>query len=222
MVSANKFDCNSPAPVQKPVQVQGSTSKEYSEDVGGAVSHNWEYGRQQKRREQATCSHTRHCWDHSCKCGPISSTEVCVTVILRKWGIYRLRRHGAYFEPICACIRTRSMSSSLWQLCAEKCGQGLWRNLVITCSRTLTLWNTFGFKSVWLLLLGLSEGQSVQLCSLNSAQTEGEDQEKLCTGHKRNAHPCCTELCITSSSGSRVPRGSNQASHLQRFPYVKF
>jgi hypothetical protein len=41
MVSANKFDCHSPAPVQKPVQVQGSTSKEYGEDVGGAVLRNW-------------------------------------------------------------------------------------------------------------------------------------------------------------------------------------
>jgi hypothetical protein len=57
MVSANIFDCHSPAPVQKPVQVQGSTSKEYGED-SGAVSRNWEYGRQEKRREQATCSLT--------------------------------------------------------------------------------------------------------------------------------------------------------------------
>jgi hypothetical protein len=40
---------------------------------------------------------------------------------------YRLRHHGTYFEPIYACIRTRSMSSSLWQLCAEKSGQGLRR-----------------------------------------------------------------------------------------------
>jgi hypothetical protein len=54
MVSANKFDCQSSAPVQKPVQVQGSTSKEYGEDAGGAVSRNWEYGMQEKRREQAT------------------------------------------------------------------------------------------------------------------------------------------------------------------------
>jgi len=54
MVFANKFDCHSPAPVQKPVQVQESTNKEYGEDVGGAVSRKWEYGRQEKRREQAT------------------------------------------------------------------------------------------------------------------------------------------------------------------------
>jgi len=87
MVSANKFDCPSPAPVQKPVQVQGSTSKEYGEDVGGAVSRNWEYDRQEKRWEQTTCSHARHCWDHSCECGLISSTEVCATVSLRKRGI---------------------------------------------------------------------------------------------------------------------------------------
>ena len=52
--------------------------------------------------------------------------------------------------------------------------------------------------------------------------TEGEDQGKLCTGHKRNAHPCCTELCITSSSGSRVLRGSHRACHPQRYTYVKF
>ena len=103
---------------------------------------------------------------------PISNVKVCVTVSLRKWG-YRLRQHGAYFEPIYAHIRTRSMSSSLRQLCAEKSGQGLRRNSVITCSRTLTLWNTFGFKSVWLLPLALSEGQSVQQCSPNSARTEG-------------------------------------------------
>jgi len=45
-----------------------------------------------------------------------------------------------------------------------------------------------GFKSVWLLPLGLSEGQSVQQCSSNSAWTEGEDQGKLCSVHKRNAH----------------------------------
>ena len=37
---------------------------------------------------------------------------------------YRLRLHGAYFEPIYACIRSRSMSSSLWQLCVEKSVQG--------------------------------------------------------------------------------------------------
>jgi hypothetical protein len=66
------------------------------------------------------------------------------------------------------------------------------------------------------------EGQTVQQCSPNSAWTEGEDQGKLCTGHKRNAHLRCTELCITSSSGSSVPRGSHRASHPQRYPYVKF
>jgi len=80
----------------------------------------------------------------------------------------------------------------------------------------------FRFKSAWLLSLGLSEGQSVQQCSPNSAWTEGEDQGKLCTGHKRNAQPCCTEPCITSSSGSRVPRGSHRACHPQRYPYVEF
>jgi hypothetical protein len=87
MVSANKFDCHSLAPVQKPVQVQGSTSKEYGEDVGGAVSRNWECGRQEKKRGQAMRSHARHCWDHSFECGLISSTEVCATVSLKKWGI---------------------------------------------------------------------------------------------------------------------------------------
>jgi hypothetical protein len=59
------------------------------------------------------------------------------------------------------------------------------------------------------------EGQSVQQCSPNSAWTE--DQGKLCTSHKRNAHPCCTELFITCSSGSRVPRGSYRACHPQRY-----
>jgi hypothetical protein len=80
MVSANKSNCHSPALVQKPVQVQGSTSKEYGENVGGAVLHNWEYDRQEKGQEQATCSHTQHCWDHSCKCGLISNMKVCATV----------------------------------------------------------------------------------------------------------------------------------------------
>ena len=83
MVSGNKFDCHSPAPVQNPVQVQVSTSKEYGEDVGRTVSRNWECDRQ----EQATRSHARHCWDHSCEWGLISNTEVCATVSHRKWGI---------------------------------------------------------------------------------------------------------------------------------------
>jgi hypothetical protein len=135
---------------------------------------------------------------------------------------HRLRQHGEYFESIYACIRTRSMTSSLWQLCAVKRGQGLRRNSAVTCSRTLTLWVTFGFKSVWLLPLGLSEEQSVLQCTLKCARTEGEDEGKLCTGHKRNARPCSTELCIMSSSVSRVPRGSHRACHPQRYPYVKF
>jgi hypothetical protein len=67
-----------------------------------------------------------------------------------------------------------------------------------------------------------TDEQSVQHCSLNSAWTEGEDQGKLRTGHKRNAHLCCTELCITSWSSSRVPRGSLRARHLQHYLYVKF
>jgi hypothetical protein len=79
MICANKFDCHSPVPVQKLVQVQGSTSKEYGEDVGGAISSNWECDRQEKRREQSTCSHAWHCRDHSCECGLISNTEFCVT-----------------------------------------------------------------------------------------------------------------------------------------------
>jgi len=87
MFSANKFDCHSPVPVQKRVQMQVSTSKEYGEDVGGAVSRYWKCGRQEKRREQATCSHVRHRWDHSCEWGLIFSMEVCATVCLRKWGI---------------------------------------------------------------------------------------------------------------------------------------
>jgi pyruvate/2-oxoglutarate dehydrogenase complex dihydrolipoamide acyltransferase (E2) component len=62
-------------PVQKPVQVQGSTSKEYGEDVGGEVSRKWESGGQEKRRQQATYSQARHCWGHSCECGHMSSTK---------------------------------------------------------------------------------------------------------------------------------------------------
>jgi len=75
------------------------------------------------------------------------------------------------------------------------------------------------FKYVRLLPLRLSEGL-VQQCSPNSAWTEGDDQGKLCAGHKRNAHPCCTELSITSSSGSRVPRVSHRACHPQRYQHV--
>jgi hypothetical protein len=56
----------------------------------------------------------------------------------------------------------------------------------------------------------------------SAPRTEGEDQGKLCTGHKRNAEPYCTELCTTSSSVSRVPRGSHRACRPQRYPYVKF
>ena len=56
----------------------------------------------------------------------------------------RLRQHGTYFQPIYTCVHTRSMSFSLWHLCAEISRQGLQRNLVITYGRTLTLWNTFG------------------------------------------------------------------------------
>jgi hypothetical protein len=37
----------------------------------------------------ATCSHARHCWDHSCECGLISNTEVRATVSRRKRGIAR-------------------------------------------------------------------------------------------------------------------------------------
>jgi len=85
--------------VQKPVQVQGSTSKEYGEDVGGAVSCNWECDRQEKRLEQAACSHARHCWDHSCKCGLISKVEVCATAAENEvspptaWCILRTNLH---------------------------------------------------------------------------------------------------------------------------------
>ena len=87
MDSANKFDCHRPAPVQNPEQVQGSTSKEYAEDVGGVVSRNWECERQEKTGELAMCSHARQCWDHSCECGLTSNTEVCAKVSRRKWDI---------------------------------------------------------------------------------------------------------------------------------------
>jgi hypothetical protein len=50
MVPANKFDCHIPVTVQKPVQVQGSTSKENGEEDGGAVSRDWECDRQEKMR----------------------------------------------------------------------------------------------------------------------------------------------------------------------------
>jgi len=110
MVFANKFDCHSPVPVQNPVQVQGSTSKE---DVGGTVTRNWECDRQEKRREQAhvripdTVGTTR-------ASGALSSTRKCVLQLAADYEVsYRLRQHGAYFEPIYACVHTISMSSSL-------------------------------------------------------------------------------------------------------------
>jgi hypothetical protein len=115
--------------------------------------------------------------------------------------------------------RTRSMSSSLRQLCAEKSGQGLRRNSIITCSRTLTIWNTFGFKSVWLLLLELSAGQSIQQCSPNSARTEGQDQGKLCTGHKRNAHRVLQNFvlrlqAVWESQGAHIEHVIHNATHM--------
>ena len=60
----NQYKCKE-APARKTVKTL----------VGAAVSHNWEYGRQEKGREQATCSHARHRWDHSCECGLTSSTK---------------------------------------------------------------------------------------------------------------------------------------------------
>jgi hypothetical protein len=152
MVSANKFDCHSPAPVQKSVQVQGSTGKEYGED-GGAVSRSWECDRHEKRREQATCPHARHYWDHSCECGLISKTEICVTAAengVSPLTARRLLRTDLRMHPykihvfqslttVCREKRTRF---------AEKFGDHLQRN---------------------------PEGQSAQQCSPNSAWTEGED-----------------------------------------------
>jgi hypothetical protein len=217
MVSANKFNCHSPAPVQKPVQVQGSTSKEYSEDIGGAVSHNWECGRQEKRWEQATSSHARHCWDHSCECGLISSTEVCVTVSLRKWGIsfdsmahtWNRSTHASVQDPClpvsdnCVPRKVDKVFGGIqWSLAAEPSHSGT--RLVLNPCDCLH-WGYLKDKVI-----------------SSALRTEGEDQRKLCTGHKRNAHPCCTELCITSSSGLRVPRGSHQACHPECYPYVKF
>jgi hypothetical protein len=57
--------------------------------------------------KKVTCSHARHCWDHSCECGLISSTEVCATVSLRKWDISfdsmahtsNLSRHASVQDP---------------------------------------------------------------------------------------------------------------------------
>jgi len=45
------------------------------------------------------------------------------------------------------------------------------------------------FKSVWLLPLGLSEGQNVQQCSLNSVWTEGEDQGKFVYRSQQECSP---------------------------------
>jgi hypothetical protein len=137
MVSANEFDCHSPAPVQKPVQVQGSTSKEYGED-GGAVSRNWECGRQEKRREQATYSHARPCWDHSCECGLISSTDVCVTASENEvspstaWRILRtdLRRHPykihvlQFLKTVCRGKVDKICGGIQWSLSAEPSHSG--------------------------------------------------------------------------------------------------
>jgi hypothetical protein len=147
MVSANKFNCHSPAPVQKPVQVQGSTSMENGKDNGGALSRSWECDRQEKRREQATCSHAGHCWDHSCECGLISNTEVCATAAENEvspstaWRILRtdLRMHPYkihVFHSLTTVYREKRTRF------AEESGENLQLN---------------------------PEGQSVQQCSPNSA-----------------------------------------------------
>ena len=105
--------------------------------------------------------------------------------------LYRLRQHGAYFEPIYACIRTRSMSSSLWQLCVEKSRQVLRRNSVITCSRTLTLWNTFG------------------LVMRPTFTSRGTLTDKTCVSGALNIHINFTNpLCMPRKSwcGVRFPR----------------
>jgi hypothetical protein len=143
MVSANKFDCHSPAPVQNPVQVDGSTSKEYGEDIGGAVSRNWECDRQEKRQEQATCSHTRHCWDHSCECGLISNTEVCATDSRRKWGIafdsmartLNQSTHASVQDP-CLPVSDNCVTRKVDKVC-----RGIRWSLAAEHSHS---WNTFG------------------------------------------------------------------------------
>lgn len=51
--------------------------------------------------------------------------------------------------------------------------------------RNLLATMLFGIQSLWLLLLGLSEGQSQ--CSSKYEWNEEEDYWQLCTGRKRNA-----------------------------------
>jgi hypothetical protein len=174
--------------------------KEYGEDGGGAVSRNWESDRQEKRRERATCSHTRHCWDHSCECGLIS-TEVCATVSRRKWGIT--------FDSM-AHTSNRSTHASVQDPCLPVSENCVRRKIDKVCrgirwSLAAEHWRTMCSAVLPRLCLNWKRGS-----------------RKVVTGHKRNARLCCTELCITSSSGSRVPRGSHQVCHPQRYPYVKF
>jgi hypothetical protein len=149
------------------------------------------------------CSHAQHCWDHSCKCGLISRSlcELATENEVLPSTAWRILR-----TDLCVHLYKIHVFQSLTTVCREK-----WTRFA----------EEFG-DHLQQNPLVLSEGQSVQQCSPNSAWTEGEDQGKLCTGHKRNAHPCCTELCIMSSSGSRVPRDSHRACHPQCYPYVKF
>lgn len=60
----------------------------------------------------------------------------------------------------------------------------------------------------------LSQGQK---CSLKSDWAEGMGHGQLCTGHKSNARPYCTELCITSPRAWR----SYRECYPQSYPYVK-
>jgi len=119
---------------------------------------------------------------------------------------YHPRQHGAYFKPIYTCIRTRSMSSSLWQLRTQKSGQGLVRNSVITSSRTLTLF-------LWGYL------KEKVFSSAPWTLPALKERIKLFTDHKRNAHSCCTELvlhlqAVRESQEAHIEHVIHNATHV--------
>jgi hypothetical protein len=164
MGSSNKFDCHNPAPFQKPVQVQGSTSKG-PVLVQGSTSK----GTSTSARKHQHGIRWRSWWSSFAQLGNIAGkkrggskprvrTPDTVGTIHASvaWSPTRksVRQLAAEnkVSPSTAWLILRAdlrmhpykihVFLSLTTVCREK-WTSLRRNSVITCSRILTLWNTF-------------------------------------------------------------------------------
>ena len=198
MVPAYKFYCHSPAPFQKPVQVQGSTSKEYVEDAGGAVSHkSKKRGGSKSRvrtpntvgtiRASVASSQTRNSVRQLAAENEVSPSTAWL-ILRNDLRLYPHRIH--IFLSLKTVWREKRTGFE------EELGYHLQQNP-----------------------LGLSEGQSVQQCYPNSAWTVRRGSRKVVLRSQEEcSHLWCTELCITSWRGSRDSKGSHRACH----PHVKF